>query len=251
MKPFVLLSIRAEPVAAADEHAAFARYLGVEQADLRRVELGAAPLDLDLDDHSGVLLGGGAFTYSDAPGTKSERQVLAESDVFALLDEVVERDFPFLGACYGIGTLGSHQGGVVDRTHPEGVGPLSVSLTDHGAQDPVFAGLPPSFAAYGGHKEALTIPPAHAVVLATSQACPVQAFRVGEHVYATQFHPELDLAGLATRIEAYAGFGYFDPSEAAELLAVGTAVEVRHPGRLLANFSARYRRGAPKGSTTR
>ncbi|MGA8845193.1 MAG: glutamine amidotransferase [Nocardioides sp.] len=242
MKPLALLSIRAEPVAAADEHAAFARYLRLEQKDLHRVELGSMSCGLELDDYAGVLLGGGAFTYSDAPEAKSERQLRAEDDVFALLDEIVERDFPFLGACYGIGTLGTHQGGVVDRTHAEAVGPVAVSLTELGSRDPLFAGLPTSFAAYGGHKEGLTVPPAHAAVLATSSSCPVQAFRIGEHVYATQFHPELDLAGLATRIEAYAGFGYFEPSEAAGLLAAGTAVDVRHPGRILANFAARYRR---------
>jgi len=246
VKPFVLLSIRAEPLAASDEHAAFARYLGVAQQELHRLELGAAPLDVDLDDYAGVLLGGGSFTYSDDPGTKSQRQVLAERDLFALLDEVVDRDFPFLGACYGIGTLGSHQGGLVDRSHPEQVGPLSVSLTSQGHEDPVFAGLPESFAAYGGHKESLAGLPPRAVLLATSAACPVQAFRVGRHVYATQFHPELDLEGLATRIAAYATFGYFDPAESRALLAAGAAVDVRHPGRILANFAARYRRATPQ-----
>jgi GMP synthase (glutamine-hydrolysing) len=79
-------------------------------------------------------------------------------------------------------------------------------------------------------------------VLATSVACPVQAFRVGEHVYATQFHPELDLAGLHTRIDTYATFGYFDPSEAATLREAGTAVELTHPMTMLRNFARRYRR---------
>lgn len=243
MKPFVLLSIRAEPLAAVDEHEAFARFLGVEASGLERIELGLTPLDLDLDAYSGVLLGGGSFTYSDDPATKSERQVRAESDVFALLDDVVERDFPFLGACYGIGTLGTHQGGVVDTTYPEAVGPLSVTLTEAGSHDPLMAGLPNEFAAYGGHKEALTTAPSHSVALATSAACPVQAFRVGENVYATQFHPELDLAGLATRIEAYATFGYFEPSQAAALRAAAAHVDVRHPARILANFAARYSLG--------
>ena len=36
--------------------------------------------------------------------------------------------------------------------------------------------------------------PRHAVLLASSPTCPVQAFRIGSHVYATQFHPELDAA---------------------------------------------------------
>jgi GMP synthase (glutamine-hydrolysing) len=241
VKPFLLLSIRAEPLAAADEHAAFARGLGVDQDELERRELGAAPVSVELDDYAGVLLGGGSFTYSDDPATKSERQLTAERDVRALLDEVVARDFPFLGACYGIGTLGTHQGGLVDRTHPEPVGPVSVSLTDEGAADPLLAGLPAAFTAYGGHKEALTVPPAHAVVLATSDACPVQAFRIGRHVYATQFHPELDLAGLVTRIETYATYGYFDPSESEALCAAAAEVTVEHPARILAAFAARYR----------
>ena len=38
-----------------------------------------------------------------------------EAELAGLLDDVVAADFPFLGACYGVGTLGVHQGGVVDR----------------------------------------------------------------------------------------------------------------------------------------
>lgn len=242
MKPFLLLSIRAEPAAADDEHAAFARFLGVERADLPRIQLGVESLDVSLDDWSGILLGGGSFTYSDDVAAKSPAQQRAEADLWGLLDRVVAADFPFLGACYGIGTLGSHQGGLIDRSHPEPVGPLSVTLTDAGADDPLFAGLPRDFAAYGGHKEALTVLPGHAVRLATSVACPVQAFRVGANVYATQFHPELDLAGIETRIETYATYGYFAPEESGALRAASRAVEVSHPMTILGNFARRYAR---------
>ena len=64
----------------------------------------------------------------------------------------------------------------------------------------------------------------------------MQAFRVGANVYATQFHPELDLEGICTRIEVYKDAGYFDPSAAETLKETSRAVEVRHPMRLLANF---------------
>ncbi|MBS43543.1 MAG: glutamine amidotransferase [Nocardioides sp.] len=238
--PFLLLSIRAEPAAADDEHAAFARFLEVPLAGLHRVQLGDAPVTVDLDRYAGVVLGGGAFTTSDDPTTKTPAQVRAETDVATLLDEVVARDFPFLGACYGIGTLGGHQGGLVDKQHPEPVGPVSVELTDAGAADPLMAGLPRAFTAYGGHKEALSRLPAHAVHLATSAACPVQAFKVGENVYATQFHPELDLTGLCTRIDAYATYGYFAPEDAQSLKDAGAAVDVSHPMTVLRNFAARY-----------
>jgi len=237
-KPFLLLSIRAEQRAAVDEHAAFARFLGVRQEDVHRIELGTERLPgLDLDDWAGIILGGGAFNASDPADRKSDAQRRAEADLAPLLDEVVAADFPFLGACYGIGTLGTHQGAVVDRTHPEPVGPVSVSLTEEGMDDPLFAGMPRDFAAYGGHKEAATQLPAHAVALATSAACPVQAFRVGRRVYATQFHPELDLTGILTRIAVYAHHGYFDPSEQEALGRAAAAVSVTHPMQVLRNFA--------------
>lgn len=240
-RPFLLLSIRTEERAALDEHAAFARFLGVDTADLPRVELGTAPLPpIDLDDWAGIILGGGAFTASDPEETKSPAQLQTETDLGRLLDEVVARDYPFIGACYGIGTVGRHQGAVVDRSYPEPVGPVSVELTDAGLADPLFAGLPRAFAAYGGHKEAISLLPDHAVALATSAAAPVQAFRVGRHVYATQFHPELDLDGILTRIAVYAHHGYFDPSEQEALAAAARAVTVEHPMTILRNFAARY-----------
>ncbi|MCW2849243.1 MAG: glutamine amidotransferase [Marmoricola sp.] len=243
MKPFLLLSIRGEQAAAENEYGSFLRFTGLAEAELPLVNLATDPLpDLDPDDWSGILLGGGAWNASDPDETKSEAQRRAEPAVAALLDEVVERDFPFLGACYGIGTLGLHQGGVVDRSWPEPVGPLSVTLTPEGAADPVFAGVPQDFAAYGGHKEAMVRLPATAVRLATSAACPVQAFRVGKNVYAMQFHPELDYEGICTRIEVYKDAGYFDPGEAETRKRESREVQVTHPMTLLANFVRLHRR---------
>jgi GMP synthase (glutamine-hydrolysing) len=243
-KPFLLLSIRVEERAALEERAAFIRFLGVAAEELHRVELGTAPLPaIDLDDWAGIILGGGAFNASDPEESKSGTQLQAERDLGHLLDEVIARDFPFLGACYGIGTIGRHQGAVVDRAFPEPVGPVSVELTDAGLADPLFAGLPRAFRAYGGHKEAISRLPEHAVALATSEAAPVQAFRVGRHVYATQFHPELDLDGILTRIAVYAHHGYFDPSEQEALGAAAAAVTVTHPMTIVRNFAAMCRQG--------
>jgi GMP synthase (glutamine-hydrolysing) len=241
-KPFLLLSIRTEERAAAEEYAAFVRFLGVAEHELRRIELGTAPLPaIDLDAWAGIILGGGAFNASDPEESKSAAQLQAERDLAWLLDDVIARDFPFLGACYGIGSIGRHQGAVVDRSFPEPVGPVSVELTDAGVADPLFAGLPHAFRAYGGHKEAISRLPDHAVALATSAAAPVQAFRVGKNVYATQFHPELDLDGILTRIAVYAHHGYFDPSEQEALGAAAAAVSVTHPMTIVRNFAARCR----------
>jgi GMP synthase (glutamine-hydrolysing) len=74
------------------------------------------------------------------------------------------------------------------------------------------------------------------VTLAYSERCPVQAFRIGRRVYATQFHPELDLDGLATRIEVYKYAGYFKPEEADVVLAAARASGVTEVPNILEGF---------------
>ncbi|MCL2848859.1 MAG: glutamine amidotransferase [Micrococcales bacterium] len=217
--PFLFLGIRAEDVAADDEYDAFVRAGGLTPDQLHRVRLEAAPLGpVDLGAYSGVLLGGGSFCVSDPVTTKSPTQLRVEADIDRLLADVLANDVPFLGCCYGIGALGRHVGALVDRTYPEPVSGVAVHVTPDGAADPVFATCGPQFYAFTGHKEAVTALPAHAVLLATGDRAPVQAFRVGR-AYATQFHPELDLAGLELRMHTYAQFGYFAPDELDDILA--------------------------------
>ena len=242
MKPFLLLSTRPEDRAADEEYASFLRCTGLSREQLHRIRVEAAPLArLDLDDWSGIFLGGGPFNSSDPLEEKTAVQRRVEADLSALLDEVVDRDFPFFGACYGIGTLGVHQGGVVDGTHGEPVSAVEVSLTDDGRNDPVLAGMPDRFAAFVGHKEACRILPPSAVLLAGSPTCPVQMFRLRTNLYATQFHPELDVPGIVARVRVYQHAGYFPPAELDALVDTLTRAVVTEPGRMLANFVERYR----------
>ncbi|MBN1092310.1 glutamine amidotransferase [Blastococcus sp. TML/M2B] len=241
MRPFLLLSTRPEDDAADDEYAGFLRATGLAEHRLHRIRVEAGPLpELDLDGYAGLLLGGSPFNASDPEPAKSDVQRRVERDLARLLDDVVARDVPFLGACYGIGTLGVHQGGVVDRTYGEPISAVRVQLTGAGRADPLLAGMPASFDAFVGHKEACRVLPPSATLLAGSAGCPVQMFRVGRNVYATQFHPELDVAGLVTRIHVYRDAGYFPPSELEELVARVTPAVVTEPARILAAFADRY-----------
>src|SRR3954468_1637944 len=248
VRPFLLLSSRPEDEAADGEYAAFLRFSGLFPEQLHRVRMEAAPLPkIRLDDWSGIFLGGGPLNSSDAPETKSTVQRRVESEVSALLAEVVDRDFPFFGACYGVGPLGAHLGGVVDCTYAEPVSAVSVTLTSAGLADPVLAGIPKRFEAFVGHKEACRALPPGAVLLATSAACPVQMFRVGSNVYATQFHPELDVPGIVTRVRVYQHAGYFAPTEMEDVTLRLTPAVVTEPGRMLANFVSRAVRASGDG----
>jgi GMP synthase (glutamine-hydrolysing) len=70
----------------------------------------------------------------------------------------------------------------------------------------------------------------------------VQAFRIGAHVYATQFHPELDAEGIVVRTEAYRDHGYFPPEEADRLIALARSAVVTEPPQLLARFAELFAR---------
>lgn len=237
MRPFLFLGIRAEDDAAEGEYAAFCRGAGLSASDVRRVRLERDVLGpVDLDDWSGIVLGGGPFNVSDPEATKSVAQRRAEARLRDLRAQIVAADFPFLGACYGIGTLGTHAGGIVDRTHAEPIGAVAVTLTAAGSTDPLLGVLPQAFQAFLGHQEAVSRLPDGAVLLASSATCPVQAFRVGTRVYATQFHPELDVEGICERIEIYRDHGYYAPHDGAELVRRARAAVVTEPTRLLSRF---------------
>ena len=243
MKPFLLLSVRADDAAADNEYESFMTLAGLAEDGLRRVRLEQRSAgDIDLRDFAGIWVGGGPFNYTDPQQAKTAVQRRVEADLSRLLDAVVGADFPFLGACYGIGSLASHEGAVLGRRYSEPAGLVRVTLTAAGRSDPLLRELPEEFDAFTGHKEAVSELPGQAVLLASSAGCPVQAFRVGANVYATQFHPELDAVGMCTRIEVYKHAGYFDPSEADDLKDLAWNSEVSHPPAILRAFVRRYGR---------
>lgn len=243
MRPFLFLGTRAEDLVAEQEYDAMLAGTGLRPDELVRVRLEAGPLgDIDLDDWSGVILGGGPFNMSDPQELKSSVQRRVEAELHDLAERVVATDTPFLGACYGIGVLGTRAGGVVDRTYGEAIGALPVRLSADGLADPLFGELPEVFNAYLGHKEAVSQLPEGGVLLASTDTCPVHAFRLGRNVYATQFHPELDAAALCDRVDAYSAHGYYEPHEQESLKTAAREAQVTEPVRLLARFVELYAR---------
>ena len=241
MKPFLLLAIRAEDAAADNEYDSFLTLAGLDESELRRVRLEQRALgDVDLRDWSGILVGGGPFNYTDPDELKTPTQRRVEADLNGLLDRVVSADFPFLGACYGIGALGRHQGAVVDRRFAEPVGAVEITLTAARPARP--AARPAARLLRGLHRpQGGDQPPARPRRPAGEFGrCPVQAFRVGANVYATQFHPELDVPGLCTRIEVYKHAGDFDPDQADEIKTQAARSHVTWPPAILRGFVERY-----------
>ena len=240
-KPVLILQLRPEDETSDSEFQAFLKYgaLDVKQTHRIRIEQGGIP-SLTLDDYSAIIVGGSPFDISAPEEKKSAIQKTIEIDFRRLFNDVLARDFPFLGACSGNGLLGSYLGAEISGQYSEPVGGARVSLTEAGKLDPLLSGFPDQIEVLLGHKEACDITPRGATLLVTGTACPVQMFRVGQNVYATQFHPEGDAAGFTVRINAYKHHGYFAPETAERLIEAVSRVETPYAQEILRRFVQRY-----------
>ena len=244
MKPFLILQLRPETQASDDEFAAILAKGGLSAAEVHRIRLDRQPVpdDLNFDDYSGVIVGGGPGCVSDAPEDKSPMEARIEAAVMGIMPAITEQDFPFLGCCYGIGVLGKHLSAQVGKArYTESVGTTFCEQTTDGATDALLADLPKRFEAFVGHKEALQELPQGCAHLLASDPCAFQMIRHGRNVYATQFHPEADSDGFEVRIGIYRHAGYFAPEDADRLIEMCRAADVHVPERILANFVKMYR----------
>lgn len=245
MKPFLVIQLRPEADVADDEYMAILRRAGLAEGDTHRIRLEreTLPADLDPSAYSGVIVGGGPGCVSDPPAKKTPMEARIEAQILGLMPRIADSQTPFLGCCYGIGILGKFLCAPVSQDHHgEEVGPITCRRRPEAADDPLLVGLPDSFTALVGHKEALDALPQGAVHLLEGDACLIQMLRHGDRIYATQFHPEADGTNFALRIQVYKDKGYFPPDAAAELIARCADVATDASGRVLANFVRHFAR---------
>lgn len=116
------------------------------------------------------------------------------------LREGLDTRLPVFGICYGHQLIAHAFGGQVDY-NPAGreMGTVDIDLHDHAGDDPLFAGLPPRFAAQATHLQSVLRAPDGATVLARSAQDDCHAFRVGDRAWGVQFHPEFS----ATHMRGY------------------------------------------------
>jgi GMP synthase (glutamine-hydrolysing) len=161
----------------------FGEYFSARGEELRALRLydGDAlpgnPADIDLV----LSLGGPMNAYED-----EAYPFLAEETEF--LRRAMQAGTTVIGVCLGAQLIARAAGASVYSAPVKEVGWMSVSLTQKGAADPLFAGLPSTLPVLQWHEDTFDIPPGgdH---LAVSPGCPHQAFRVA-NAWGLQFHLE-------------------------------------------------------------
>ncbi len=112
----------------------------------------------------------------------------------AFLRSAIAANVPVLGVCLGAQLIAKACGArVVKAPQPE-IGWYPITHTAAAAGDPALAGLPREGIVLHWHEDMFLLPDG-AVLLASSTACPHQAFRIGSAL-ALQFHVEITHAML-------------------------------------------------------
>lgn len=104
---------------------------------------------------------------------------------------VVDLGRPYLGICLGHQLLAAAIGGEVAPGKTPEVGVLTVRQTQEGKDDPLFRGIADPIDVLQWHGAEVVRLPADTRVLASSDACAVQAFRYRDNAYGFQFHVEI------------------------------------------------------------
>ena len=182
------------------ERRSFADKTGLQLDQIVPHDLLAGPPGLAaLETHDALMVGGSGDYYV------SNRSLPHFDAQLDFLREVVGRGHPMFASCFGFQILVAALGGEVTYD-PESmeVGTYRLEATEAGREDPLMGRLPAAFDAQMGRKDRASRLPAGVINLASSELNPYQALRVPGHpIWATQFHPELDLETNLERFFRY------------------------------------------------
>lgn len=195
-----------------------------------RVDLGETIPDLTSGAYDAIIFAGGEYRPDefDEPIFQAERERIMAA---------LEARVPILGICLGNQLIAHWLGGKVTDGRWE-IGWLPVTVNDAGLADPLLAGLGESFYAFLWHGDQVSKLPENGVLLASSERCPIQAFRLRDlPVWGVQFNPQYDpviAEGVIRAAKTLSSHGY----DIEEMVATGYREYNDLAGRLFSNFFA-------------
>ncbi|MEM1167351.1 MAG: type 1 glutamine amidotransferase [Planctomycetota bacterium] len=150
--------------------------------DICKIHDGDTP-PVDYDDVDAVISLGGAANVSEG-----HHWIAKECDY---LKGAHDRGLPVLGVCLGAQLVAHALGGTVAQMDSPEVGFPEVTLNGPSAHtDTMLSGVAWTSPQFSLHEAEVTELPPGGVVLASSERCRVQAFKVGMRTYGFQYHFE-------------------------------------------------------------
>jgi GMP synthase-like glutamine amidotransferase len=147
----------------------------------------------DIQGFDGFLIGGSPSSVHDEDAWIDR--------LLALIRDAHAAGKPMAGACFGHQAIAKALGGIVGPNP----GPFVLGI----AETEVIAPAPwmdpvDRFRLAAAHGEQVTALPPGAKVIGRSPGCPAACYRIGDRVFATQYHPEMTPEFLAALVEEFA-----------------------------------------------
>ena len=193
MKPILILKTGELPRRVSENLGPYERAFLNLLGEGRFVVVDARKEELPEPDWAGVIVtGSAASVYDGSPW-------IARSEDF--LKRAADCSVPLYGVCFGHQLVAQTFGGKVEKCpHGWELGTATLNLTDEGRSDPLFSEIPRTFSAQQSHGDVVTDLPPGAITLAHNDHWAYQAFRLGEAIWGTQFHPEFTSEIIANLI---------------------------------------------------
>lgn len=137
-----------------------------------------------MDGTTGLIVMGGPMGVYDTD------QFPFLHDEIHLIQRAVEAKKPVLGICLGSQLIAAALGARVYAGPQKEIGWYEITLTEAGAADPLFCGVPRSFTGFVWHGDIFELPRG-ATSLASTALTQSQAFRYGTNVYGILYHMEV------------------------------------------------------------
>ena len=194
----------------------------------------------NLAKYKGIMLGGsGQINIS----SWIKREKTRIKRIWPLLKAIIQNDLPMLNICFGHQLIAYFlNGDVKDNPRQAETGTYDIlpalksgvslqrrmtyqrsihlrsklrsvleccykiHLNETAKNCPLFKNIPDSFYAVLGHKDSVTNLPKGAKLLAFSDRCGIESYRIKNNIYSVQFHPEIDKNEVKTRLNLYPSY---------------------------------------------
>ncbi len=146
---------------------------------------------------------GFVITGSPASATGNDPWILK---LLETIREIDAKKIPTVGICFGHQLIGRALGGEVGK-NPGGWG-FGISPTHFSSAEDWMDPKADTLNLYAAHSEQLLKPPVGAVILGGDDFCAVGSYRIGNHIFTTEYHPEMSpdfMTGLADEFAPLVG----------------------------------------------
>jgi GMP synthase-like glutamine amidotransferase len=121
----------------------------------------------------------------------------------SLIRDIEAQRIPMFGACFGHQAIAVALGGSV-IVSDKGWG-LGTASTHFDRRAPWMEPFRDHLVLFAAHQEQVQALPDGAEILGGDEFCPVGAYRIGDHVFATEYHPEMTHNFIAELLDELSG----------------------------------------------